>query len=359
MKYKIAFYCFLFLFFFVIQIYGENSSVFYTVMPSKGSYGVWEIKDSNTIKLVQKIYGGFEENQMGSMMPLLSPSGEKLAYIKNNNLWIKDNLTGKDKRVNKEGFKGSKKFNAVKTLISGWSVDESKIVYSLEPEDNTPVDGGDKTEINAINKPLVYGYYVCDLTTRSSKHLEFEGNFVGMDYKNDILYSPNVNKDSLFSIDETGNKHEIFKCSKGTIGQISLSRDGKEAIAMGVKDNKQGEIIKIDLVSGKGRPIGPIGSWAENQFPKISPAKDKISWLHQEGTGEIKEGHPTPFETWLMVDDNVVFKKSSYIGKYEWIDDQRIVCMNGEVPVVIGLTKTGGTLQVFKNLFYMLFNAYW
>src|SRR5579872_2734361 len=119
-------------FFIPFRAFCEEPASILFLIGSKEGYKVWKIKSSGEAHVIKTIAKNGEWGTLnGTDNPIYSPSFEKLAFIKDANLWISDEKSGKNWQANSDGFTGDKIYCPIFTFTDGWSVDGNKIAYYI------------------------------------------------------------------------------------------------------------------------------------------------------------------------------------------------------------------------------------
>lgn len=282
----------------------------------------------------------------GDTAPLPSPDNRWVAFARDSNLFLLNVVSGRERQITTNGKPYKWPYASVEVFISAWSNDSNRIVFALVHgdtgcPDNCPHDFW-------IRK-APYGFYTYDLGTQLIKRVSLPSGFRFHAWLPDGRFLGTIENPKAKPCEES---LLVFQAGnpRGTPSgappgreplQVSVSTDGKWAISNfggSCADPMTLSILKINLAAKTAMPVTSLSEnqWAENQWPKFSPAVGHIAYVHRDSTVDH-----IPQES-LIVDGASVYPCEGPVN-YEWVDEQRIAlaCRNEMIAVDI---VTGGAL---------------
>jgi len=277
---------------------------------------IWKIYSSGKIESILGNESGINTPSgniyFNTTAPVPSPDNKYVAFIKHNDLWLRDMKTGKSSRLTHAGKQDTGEYASIEVYITSWASDSRSILYHIGHGMTEDLDGvqPDRKVLEAD-----YGFHIYNLDKKNSRRVSLpEGILLKWLPDHRFLYS----MDDYIIIYSTDGRSEILTAANATGIQTDISRDGKHLlIADGNLKMRTSQIIKVDLATRKISPVTPKGSWADYQYPRFSRSGAQISFLKR--TGQVR-GHPTVS---LIIDGREVYKHTGSIV-YSWIDETAI-----------------------------------
>ncbi len=273
---------------------------------------------------------------------LISPTQQKIAFCKNNDLWVYDVSNNVSAQLTHIGKSATKQFDSVDVLLVRWSDDESKILFRvLRGFTDSPKE-----------RPAQYGLLFYDLKTskvgRALPNTIKDESFLAWLVNGNLLLKDGHNI-GQYDI-AAGRNSTIFTTSGGyEIGQEDLTRD-EQWITFTQVDNSQqtSQLFRLNLQTGKSSAITDKGNFAEYQSPIFSPSGKKIIYEHESNAKPNYSGPPTTPKSDLVIDGKNVYSFEGY-RKIYWIDESTLVLINESVLTVIdidaGIVKSNTKLR--------------
>jgi hypothetical protein len=318
-------------------ILGAPHFILVTV-PGK-SHEILSVSAKNKIKLVKTLPGSVVESTLeGSTAPSLSPDGKKLAYLKENNLFVQDLPKGSPQQVTKEGFSNSKKYHSVFPLISGWSRDSKQLLYFLKHAE--PGMEGEEEGPALETKELSYNFYFYAPPEGVVELPGLEGyTFCGWSSKQEGLFlSPN--QVLLYAVETREMPRQIVFKYEGAdaVAQVSAGPGTKALAVASSGPGKWSQVVELDLSDGTALEVSKKLGWADLNFPSFSPTGKKKAWI------ETERNDDGTMARFLTVDRNAILDLKT-TPRYEWLDDARIAVVQvdqaGKLELLI-VSSTGG-----------------
>jgi hypothetical protein len=263
----------------------------------------------------------------------VSPTHRKIAYCKNNNLWVYDMVTKKESQLTHVGKPYTKKLASVEISIKHWSWDDSKILYSVVGGETEDPEGYSPT---LDVRPEEYGFHIFDLKLGRASSLpvyiegeliagwlengDFVLNFPSSGHTNRIYQGQFVR----FNIED---EHTTASLTDQIIGsdfyQVNISRDGNWLVFekyIWKSVPQQVQLLKLNLKTKEISAISPVGKFGEYQWPKISPDGKQVAYIH------LKSGF---YKCDLVVDGKAIYSFDG-TGHLQWIDNASLVLFFGK-----------------------------
>lgn len=303
---------------------GDKPSTFPYVVYTGRGFDLWRIDKAGHAKSSQKLPWGLREGNMeGSTEPTLSPDGKKLAYLKANNLWVKDLSSGKPLQLTTVGFEKDPKYLPVHPLISGWSQDGSKLLYYLqhmEAGEEAEGDGPDEGFAREV-KQLDYGYYFYDQASGKTTPLGLEdAPFVGWDHDGEMVFQPTgTNTTTLLFLDPDLAQREFVVNSPRITdaGQFFMSTSKNEAVGLVGDFAKWNKVVRVDLRDASTEDLTPQKGWGEVNWPSLSPSGKHLAWVRSGG---------------YLVVDGKELPGLKDLSLYRWVDEEKLVAITIPAP---------------------------
>jgi Tol biopolymer transport system component len=293
----------------------------------------------------------------GSTDPLLSPDGRYLAFTKNNDLWLFDSETGKRRQLTKIAVEPTKRFNGASVLTSAWSPDSKEILYYVDEEIPLAGEGGQEVAYpQAIRKPIQFGFHIYNLPLGRSRSVNIPHTGID-DHDSNTLYYQAWLRDGTYIVTDASGTTGVFivdpksgriqPIATGTgaldFGQIAASSDGKFIVSTRAVGDRS-KIVKIDLPTEDITTLSPEGTFAEYQWPRISPSGRHISYAR------IVHSPPTSQETAFIVDGKVIFHTNGPqqpAPLMQWIDDNTIAVSDRDDIIIVN-AQNGAEINRYK-----------
>jgi len=296
----------------------------------------WSVQASGAIEEVPFSFNfGENEGGVGTTGPVVSPDGRRVAFTKDNDLWVYDLKSGASQRLTRHGRKSDDVFTSVYVLITAWSADGRQILYNVAHSDAEDPEGIEATrEVRAVP----YGFRILDVAQDASKPIRLAGEFqLWLPDGRFLLTSSDADylHGALLAQTPGQDLPERLTPLRGLWGQADVSRDGRWLVAslgqpappqpdqMEDETALTSRIVKMNLKSGALTDVTAPGSWSEYQTPRFSPGGGQLSW--------VKQGEPDA----LGFASGTVFVEGREIGTFampvdpRWIDEGTLVISHG------------------------------
>ena len=303
---------------------------------------VWSVQaDGNIEEVPIDFDSGENEGGVGTTAPVVSPDDRRVAFTKDNDLWIDDLKSGARQRLTHHGRKSDDTFASVYVLITGWSADGKQILYNVAHSDAEDPEGIDPPrEIRAVP----YGFRILDVANGGSKAARLAGEFqLWLPDGRFLLTSSDADylHGALMAQAPGQELPDRLTPVRGLWGQADVSRDGKWLVAsLGQPAPRQPDqmedetaltsrIVKMDLKNGALTDVTAPGSWSEFQTPRFSPGGARLSW--------VRQGEPdaSGFASGAVLVDGKEIGTFSMPVEPRWIDDNTLVISHaGGIDVI-------------------------
>lgn len=280
-----------------------------------------------------KVFRVFSNGQVESVFPPTSAQNEKeiaqveisptqqfIAYSLQGDIWLYNVVKKATTRVTHIGKPYTKKLASVYAHIKRWSVDGSKILYSVNAGETEDPEG---YEPNRTERQAKYGVYAFNMQTRRSIPVSFpreevdasawlaNGEFISIENDRFVRYDPTTQKSTMISAKLVGLNG----------WQVDVSRDETQMVFPVDTSSrmKNSALVRLDIANGKSTALTKNGSWTEFQYPKFSPSGRKVSYEHRVGSGAAR----LPIVE-LVVDGKAIY---SFEGnsRYYWANESTLV----------------------------------
>ena len=263
---------------------------------------------------------------------LISPTQQKIAFCKDNDLWVYDVATKIALQLTHIGKPATSQFDSIEVSVQRWSSDESKILILVSRGfTDSPQE-----------RKAKYGLQVFDMKTGKTSLLPSS-----IKHEKILVWFENGN----YLLKNNGDvvQYDIASKHQTNILSISSSDSAKDNIEMG-QENLSGDqqwiafdrlnwtrqtsqLMRMNLKSGEIIAITDIGGWAEYQWPIFSPSGKKIVYEHQTNSKPNPNGPSRLPQSDLVIDGKTVYSFEGYRKLY-WIDESTIVLIGAIITVI-------------------------
>lgn len=286
------------------------------------SLQIWDLVAKKLTETnIQASRGGGSAGQ-GNREPLTSPDLLFTTYINNNDksLWYLSHETLDKKQISPEGTEVE--------YITEWSPDSRYIVYYIKPESLVWDGMGAYEGIVKFKEQLNRGFMAFDTQTGKNitlAQLSYVETFVD---DNKLLVHPTSMQDTDLVVFNIETFEVDFDKVKGEYGfgshQFDFSPDGKNWTYTYSEDAPNDANIVYGTFPSTPDTMEVIdkGSWAEVQWPHISPDGTKLIYQHKDGN--VFPGFPkniTHIVT-LATGENEEVTQGRSVG---WLDNNNII----------------------------------
>ncbi len=276
---------------------------------------VWKIDPVGSIDRIDYDFGGpgLQASVQGTTGPLVSPDQKRIAFTRDNDLWILELATMSPTRATRVGRSYTNQLASVFVLLTSWSPDSRKILYYVEKgETEDPDSTGPERKL----RKAPYGDHIYDLETQNSLATFLPGEFLAWLPDGDFLVKKGELESAQLMRVHPGDKTGLpVVAEPGDYGQVELRADGKQLMA-----RRGPEIVRIDLVDGKMSVLAK-GTWAEFQWPAYSPSGTHLSYLRQYPLN-IRGRYGRE----LLIDGVSVYRLDKDFSCY-WINDETLALL--------------------------------
>jgi len=279
----------------------------------RSTLGLYYVYDIDTKKVVRISDSKIQE-------PMLSPNGEQVAYVRDNNLYVFDVGTGASKQITNDGVK-NKIINGVTDWVYEeefgfvrafeWNSDGSKIAFLRFDETNVPEFSMDVYGTGLYQEPYVFKYPKAgENNSLVTLHLlDVDSGKISSVDLNDAYYIPRIkwkNHKDMLSV-QTLNRHQnhlTMYTVDAKKGEVSVLLEEKDDAYVDVTDNltflKDDSFIwssendgwnHIYLYNEDGELLNQItkGEWEVTNYYGYDQNEDKIYYQSTEN-GSINRG---------------------------------------------------------------------
>lgn len=251
----------------------------------------------------------------GSTASLTAFNNSLIAFIKNNNLWLYELDTKESQQITLVGRPQDSIFAAINIFITGWSLNNQKLLYHVSPGETSCAD----CDKSWNKREADYGHYIYDLSTKDHRKVELPGKYSGWIFDESILVrkrSPQVI--SIYS--PSTNSTSSLGTLEYEINQPNISLDGTWMAAAFLDwTNSRTQIIKMNLRTGDFIPITDFASWGEYQNPTLSPNAKSIS--HYQPIRNLEKRRIEKYN--LIVNENPIYE-CEFRPRARWINEEII-----------------------------------
>jgi hypothetical protein len=319
---------------------------------------LWRVYSDGTIETLITIPAPVPDtsSHAGSKNPLLSPDKSKIAFVRDDNLWIYGFDTGKARPLTTYG-----KFGKLadgrrvlrKLLITSWSPDGSRILFvqtEPAPGPSLGIDppGGVSTGTRDTAVPVKLGFHVFDISLATATPVAVDLDPRGDDF---IAWLPNgefllceASKPAswlrqLVRLDPKIKSRKPIAAAPADYNrhQTSVSNNGQWLLAA-ISDRyewqgRSSQVVKVNLVSGEIREITKRGDFTEHQFPRLSPQGLRIAhlWRTRFDRGTTSGS--------IVVDGRPIYPYTHWAQVY-WINEKVLVIKDNEHLAVVDVDST-------------------
>lgn len=239
----------------VKKIYYSDNTKLYSVNPS----------DKKITEIDTAVTSNGGAVGYGSQSPLMAPDFLKVAYIKNNEVWVKEDLSN-PKKIEQPTPKKTAGFYS--WYISGWSSDSSKFTYSINFDCGMGSADCDETDEDK-NATGIYWY---SLNSGKSTKLSIPRTDMWLPNSQKVVYFSKVNNLSyLHTYDVLSKEDKVITATpfEGLEPQIAFSDDATKMIySYGPPSGGVSRIV-IANADNTNQKIQKEGKWAEYQWPRF------------------------------------------------------------------------------------------
>ena len=134
---------------------------------------VFQVSPGNTVTLVLELGPAESDLRFGSSRPRVSPDQRWIAYIENENAWLRPTATGKPIQLTTAGKKGDARYLPIKVYFVGFTPDSKELLYSIAPgRDECPDCRHAKLLPELLRPKAEYGFYLYDLGSRRARKFD-------------------------------------------------------------------------------------------------------------------------------------------------------------------------------------------
>lgn len=254
-----------------------------------------------------------ESIDTGSNRPSVAPSLQSVAFVRDNNLWVKNLSASQEQKITKFASPNP----SIDVKIMAWSPNTQQILYSVQPVE-TMDDLPPETKLPKVD----YGFYVYDFATSTHRPTRLSHRFLGwLDKDYFLMLETKVSPQPEKLIRWHWLRGDLLQLSKAPLqglGQVTFSADRLWAVAAVGPIGESSQIMKINLQTGDLVKAGPLGAFTEYQWPSFSPNGAQIATLWR------KKGSPQT-TTQLLVEGRLVWPA---VDEYKWVNNDIIAVVN-------------------------------
>lgn len=296
----------------------------------------------------------------------ISADKKSILYTKNNNIFLITDNCKEETQITYDGQKGTNKFYPANAIPVGFSPDGKKFLYALENE----ICLGDCTQIFEVNPLVKEGLYLFDINSKKSIFLTDKEPFFNSGYlapyyigwtnesKYPVFESDRIRAGDFYVFNlDTLEASLLDKKSTDFGWGMQTEIEGNKFMLWGgavYPNNQENGLSTIRLSKwdkSKEINISPLGSFAEYQWPSLSPDGKKVKYLHQFQDYNDKPGNP---HNELEVFD-LSTQKTLDLGRVEvdthWYGPNTILMTKGKNVYSLDInTKESGLFSENSNL---------
>jgi hypothetical protein len=278
---------------------------------------VLRVSPNNALRRVLQLNPVESDLRFGSSRPRISPDQQWIAYIENDNAWLRPSGTGKAVQLTTAGQEGDAHYLSVKVFFIGFTPDSKQLMYSIAPgKDECP----DCKHTALLPRKADYGFFLYTLASRRTQKLDVpESTRVFDILASDRLFIASVGAYGdllgMMKLPEQSFKPLPEKCASAS--SCTLAANGCLAACVQI-GNDHSQIVECDSRSGAESVVSAEGSCInEFQRPSRSPASTHLAYL------QTPDRCASP-ERVLWVDQKPRFRCRKAAG-YGWIDENRLL----------------------------------
>jgi len=274
------------------------------------------VSPGNTLTLVLQLGPVESDLRFGSSRPRVSPDQRWIAYIENENAWLRPTATGKPVQLTTAGKKGDAHYLPIEVYFVGFTPDSKELLYSIAPgRDECP----DCKHPELLRRQADYGFFLYDLASHSARKFAVpESTRVFQVMAANRLFIANVgaygDQFGMMDLPAAGFQPLPEKCASAAVCTLAANALA-DCVQIG---NDHSQILECDSRSGAERAVSPEGTCInEFQRPTRSPAAKHLAYL------QAPERCASPDRV-LWIDQKPRFHCRK-AAAYGWIDDNRLL----------------------------------
>lgn len=262
------------------------------IIHSAGSTLYITDEKGHTRKIADNLYRGYVGTFGGETRPVLSPDASMAAYVStDSNVHLVQTGSMRKKQVSLDGAAETRKYSQVLALISAWSPDGTKLLYSqmfVHPMGDGPfsTDGFERPGIST-------GFLVYDVKaeTRTALPAVRKFDFWAPDSRGLIFSEFKDGKLHFRRLDLASRELEDWaELPQIHLAQMSVSPDGSRIVFSELdSSNHSGRIRIFNRNEKRFEEVSPLGGFAEHQWPAFSPMSDRIAYVRYPTPGNTLE----------------------------------------------------------------------
>lgn len=272
----------------------------------------------------------------GTTSPLTSPKFHYIAYLQaDGNIAITNSLD--HAVISEEAIKQDETSWGTQIYLTGWSPDETKLIYYvLAP--NECLAMGCVTKPDLAAKPsVVSGYYLIDFQSGKKYLLPQMEEFVEWTADGESLIGTRMadKKTSIWKLNLTTGAMERLTTTEGSNYQVRVNPDGKSIIYMVFEfdENGSSNLWKIDLSTNSQEKLLEVRLPDRRQMPVFSPDGSKILLMKEgpdttcdNGSSGCPQGSVSIFDPAIKSERVIDVPFKRFFG---WIDQDRALILGG------------------------------
>ena len=303
-----------------VRAQSAGAVLFVPFEPGAARFSIWRVSaDGSARKLLE-----FEQDLdaamcYGSTRPEPSPNQEWLALIEKNDLWLLNIATGSRLRVTQVGKQSDERFASVLVRIVGWFPEGDGVLFYVTHGLLEDVEGERE---DLLIRPEAYGFYLYDLNTSSKAQVTIPYCVESLLPSRQLLVR---NEDSWYGpllryAPRTGGLEGIAE-GGSHYSQLTTDSSGQRLLASITQkaDPEKSQIVLIEVATRKQAALTPSGDFAEYQWPRFSPAGNKIAYLRR--MGQVSPGYPVMA---LVVEGREIARCENY-ADHRWVSDSAVL----------------------------------
>ena len=279
-----------------------------------------QVSPGNTVTRILELGPAESDLRFGSSRPRVSPDQRWIAYIENENAWLRPTATGKPIQLTTAGMKADARYLPIEVYFVGFTPDSKKLLYSIAPgRDECPDCRHARQQPELLRRQADYGFYLYDLGSRSARKFDVpESTRVFQIMAANRLFIARVGAygDQFGMMDLPAASFHPLPEKCASAASCTLAASGLADCVQIANDHSQ--ILECDSRSGAARAVSPDGACVnEFQQPKPSPAATHLAYL------QAPERCSSPDRV-LWIDQKPRFRCRK-AAAYGWIDEHRLM----------------------------------